>query len=202
MRGGKFNIKPFKLIKYFMVFLLGIFVGLALASWFQVGLYKEESQSLYSSLPKELGNNLVLSLDGSRFNWKILFCENGFNYFSGCMDVGSTVVKGQVKRYAFNKNWVVAYAEDPYGEWKGYWIIDKCYNEDSDITEVLKHVLGPLNEKEFERNLIKYDISLKLQELKYIGTPIIPPQKFQWPPKEDRTPPNYRNNTLTNCSES
>lgn len=200
MQEGEFNKKPFNPIILFTVFLFGIFVGIALTVWFQVEVDKKESKSLYSSLPKELGNNLVLSLDESRFNWKILFCENGFNYFSGCMDVGSTVVKGQVKKYAFSKNWVIVYAEDPYGEWKGYWIIDKCFNENSDINEVTKHILGPLSEQEFEENLKKYGITLKLQELKYIGQPAIPHEKFQWPPKEYRTPSNHRNNTLTNCS--
>lgn len=201
MQESKLDKKPLKLIKCFIVFLVGIFIGIALTVWFHVELDKEESKSLYSSLPKELGNNLILSLDESRFNWKILYCEHGFNYFSGCMDAGSTVVKGQITQYAFNQNWVVVYAEDPYGEWKGYWIIDKCYNKNSDINEVLKHILGPLNEQEFEENLKKYGITLKLQEIKYIGKVIIPHEEFQWPPIEDRKPVNYRNNTLTNCNE-
>lgn len=201
MRESDLGKKRFNLILLFTAFLLGIFVGAASMVWFQVGLDKEESKSLYSSLPKELGNNLVLSLDESRFNWKVLFCENGFNYFAGCMDAGLTVIKGQVKKYAFDKNWVIVYAEDPYGEWRGYWIIDKCFNESSDINEITKHVLGPLSKEEFEENLKKYGIALKLQELKYMGRPEIPHEKFQWPPKEVRTPDNHRNNTLTKCGQ-
>lgn len=114
----------------------------------------------------ELGNNFAL-VESDESYIEILY---SYNRNEKCFNGENTaiVVSSKVTAYNYNDRWIIAESNNSDSNIKSFWIIDKDYNFSrlGYYDELKKQTIGPLDSIQFQKELLKYKINLKLKSSK------------------------------------
>ena len=114
---------------------------------------------------ESLGDNFYLS-EHDNVDRRILYSEES------CSNSGIEIVPMTVTEYANNSDWIIA-KSSAVGQTAAsrYWIIDKNFkvkiiqDNDSTITVIKSHVIGPLDSTNFVQLLLTKEINLTLHKI-------------------------------------
>lgn len=109
----------------------------------------------------ELDNNFALV---QADDTDILYDRNGKKKCY-CSSENAEVIPCEVIAYNYDERWIIAKSRTLRGYF--YWIVDKQYNFSrlGYIEELKKQTIGPLDSLQFEKEKLKYNIKLELQNL-------------------------------------